>query len=150
MEPSISLKPEFPWRLINFPRNKSHLDNYQEEHVYCKDCCRRCSCADCRECGAPPPISPLNVLHWTRTKLHLSWGAKLKRPLGLLHARSEQWEDSVFEAGLDGALGNLGWWGVSLHIAEGWNWMTVKVPSKPYIPMILWPAPHPPNPLIPP
>ena len=37
----------------------------------------------------------------------------------------------VFKARLDGALGNLVWWEVSLPMAGGWNWMVFKVPSNP-------------------
>ena len=37
----------------------------------------------------------------------------------------------VFEARLDGALGNLVWWEVSLPMARGWNWMGFKIPSNP-------------------
>ena len=36
----------------------------------------------------------------------------------------------VFKARLDGALGNLGWWEVSLPMAGEWNWMGFKVPSN--------------------
>ena len=36
----------------------------------------------------------------------------------------------VFKARLDGALGSLGWWGVSLPMAGGWNWMVCNVPSN--------------------
>jgi len=31
----------------------------------------------------------------------------------------------VFKARLDVALGSLVWWFVILHIAEGWNWMSI-------------------------
>ena len=37
----------------------------------------------------------------------------------------------VFKARLDGALGNLVWWEVSLPRAGGWNWMDFKAPSNP-------------------
>ena len=37
----------------------------------------------------------------------------------------------VYEARLDGALGNLVWWEVSLAMAGGWNQMDFKVPSNP-------------------
>ena len=37
----------------------------------------------------------------------------------------------VFKAGLDGALGNLVWWEVSLPMARGWNQVVFKVlPTK--------------------
>ena len=36
----------------------------------------------------------------------------------------------VFNARLDGALGNLVWWEVSLPMAGGWNWVIFKVPSN--------------------
>ena len=35
-----------------------------------------------------------------------------------------------FKARLDGALGNLGEWKVSLPMAGGWNWMIFAVPLK--------------------
>ena len=44
----------------------------------------------------------------------------------------------VFKARLDGALGNLVWWEVSLPMAGGWNWVIVKVPSNPNPSVILW------------
>lgn len=37
---------------------------------------------------------------------------------------------TVFTTRLDGALGNLVYWEVPLLTAEGWNWMSFKVPSK--------------------
>ena len=36
----------------------------------------------------------------------------------------------VFKARLDGALGSLGWWEVSLSMAGGWNWVGFKVPAN--------------------
>jgi len=36
----------------------------------------------------------------------------------------------VFKVRLDGALSNLVYWEVSLPIAEGWNQIILKVPSK--------------------
>jgi len=43
-----------------------------------------------------------------------------------------------FKARLDGALSTLGWWEMSLLMAEGgWNQMIFKVPSNPYHSMIL-------------
>ena len=36
----------------------------------------------------------------------------------------------VFKVRLDGALSNLDYWEVSLPIAEGWNQIILKVPSK--------------------
>mgnify|MGYP001855108949 CR=1 FL=1 len=42
----------------------------------------------------------------------------------------------AFKARLDGALSNLVWREVSLSIAEGWNWMILKVPSNPNHSMI--------------
>lgn len=46
----------------------------------------------------------------------------------------------VLKARLDGALGNLVWWEVSLPMAGGWNQGIFKIPSNPnhlYGPMIL-------------
>ena len=37
----------------------------------------------------------------------------------------------VFKARLDGALGSLVWWEVSLPMAGGWHWVVFKVPSNP-------------------
>ena len=49
----------------------------------------------------------------------------------------------VFKARLDGALGNLVWWEMSLPLASGWVWMIFKVPSNPNHSMILCTAgPH--------
>jgi len=39
---------------------------------------------------------------------------------------------------LDVALGSLGCWLVTLHIAGGWNWMSIVVLSNPGHPMILF------------
>ena len=36
----------------------------------------------------------------------------------------------VFKARLDGALGSLLWWEVSLPMAGGWNWVGFKDPSN--------------------
>jgi len=44
---------------------------------------------------------------------------------------------AVFKARLDGALSTLGWWKMSLLMAEGWNQMIYKVPSNPNHSMIL-------------
>ena len=33
----------------------------------------------------------------------------------------------AFKARLDVALGSLVWWLATLHIAEGWNWMSTVV-----------------------
>ena len=38
---------------------------------------------------------------------------------------------AVFKARLDGALGKLGWWRVSLPMAGGWNWMGCEVHYHP-------------------
>lgn len=38
----------------------------------------------------------------------------------------------------DGALSHLIWWNVSLPMAEGWNQMSFKVPSKANHSLILW------------
>ena len=43
----------------------------------------------------------------------------------------------VFKARLDGALGNLVWWEVSLPMAGDWNWMGFNVPSSPNHSVIL-------------
>ena len=37
----------------------------------------------------------------------------------------------AFKARLDGALGSLGCWLATLHIAGGWNWMSVVVLFNP-------------------
>ena len=37
----------------------------------------------------------------------------------------------AFKAKLDVALGSLGCWLVTLHIAGGWNWMIIVVLFKP-------------------
>ena len=37
----------------------------------------------------------------------------------------------AFEARLDVALGSLGCWLATLHIAGGWNWMSTVVLCKP-------------------
>ena len=36
----------------------------------------------------------------------------------------------VSKARLDGALGSLGWWEVSLPMAGGWNWVGFKASSN--------------------
>ena len=38
------------------------------------------------------------------------------------------------EAGLDGALGSLSWWGQPVH-CRGWGWVGFKLPSNPSHPM---------------
>ena len=43
----------------------------------------------------------------------------------------------AFKARLDVALGSLGWWLVTLHIAGGWNWMSTVVLFNPGHSMIL-------------
>ena len=37
----------------------------------------------------------------------------------------------AFKARLDVALGSLGWWLATLHIAGGWNWMSIVVLFNP-------------------
>ena len=37
----------------------------------------------------------------------------------------------AFKARLDVALGSLAWWLVTLHIAGGWNWMSIVVLFNP-------------------
>ena len=37
----------------------------------------------------------------------------------------------AFKARLDVALGSLGWWLVTLHIAQGWNWTSIVVLCNP-------------------
>ena len=37
----------------------------------------------------------------------------------------------AFKARLDVALGSLGWWLVTLHIAGGWNWMSIVLLFNP-------------------
>ena len=36
----------------------------------------------------------------------------------------------VLKATLDGALGSLSWWGATLPMAGGWNWVDYKVTSN--------------------
>ena len=43
----------------------------------------------------------------------------------------------VLKARLDGALGSLGWWEVSLPMAGDWNWVVFRVPSNPNHSVIL-------------
>ena len=43
----------------------------------------------------------------------------------------------AFKARLDVSLGSLGWWLVTLHIAGGWNWMSIVVLLNPGHSMIL-------------
>ena len=43
----------------------------------------------------------------------------------------------AFKARLDVALGSLVWWLVTLHIAGGWNWMSIVVLFNPGHSMIL-------------
>lgn len=43
----------------------------------------------------------------------------------------------VLKARLDGALGSLVWWDVSLPMAGGWDWVVFKVPSNPKHSLIL-------------
>ena len=44
----------------------------------------------------------------------------------------------VFKVRLDGALGSLVWWEVSLPIAGGWKEMVIKFPSNPKHFVIPW------------
>jgi len=44
----------------------------------------------------------------------------------------------AFKARLDVALGSLGCWLVTLHIAGGWNWMGIVGLFNPGHSMILW------------
>jgi len=44
----------------------------------------------------------------------------------------------AFKARLDVALGSLGWWLVTLHIAGGWNEMSIVVLFNPGHSVILW------------
>ena len=44
----------------------------------------------------------------------------------------------AFKARLDMALGSLVCWLVTLHIAGGWNWMSIVVLFNPGHPMSLW------------
>ena len=37
----------------------------------------------------------------------------------------------AFKARLDVALGSLGWWLATLHIARGWNWIVTVVLFNP-------------------
>jgi len=43
----------------------------------------------------------------------------------------------AFKARLDVALGSLDCWLATLHIAGGWNWMSIVVPFNPGHPMML-------------
>ena len=43
----------------------------------------------------------------------------------------------AFMARLDVALGSLVWWLATLHIAGGWNWMSIVVLCNPGHSMIL-------------
>ena len=43
----------------------------------------------------------------------------------------------AFKARLDVALGSLGCWLATLHIAGGWNWMSIVVLFNPGHPMML-------------
>jgi len=43
----------------------------------------------------------------------------------------------AFKARLDVALGSLGCWLATLHIAGGWNWMVTVVLFNPDQPMVL-------------
>jgi len=43
----------------------------------------------------------------------------------------------AFKARLDVALGSLVWWLATLHIAGGWNWMSIAVLFNPGHSMIL-------------
>jgi len=43
----------------------------------------------------------------------------------------------AFKARLDVALGSLVWWLATLHIAGGWNWMSIVVLFNPGLFMIL-------------
>jgi len=43
----------------------------------------------------------------------------------------------AFKARLDVALGSLGCWLATLHIAGGWNWMSIVVLSNPGHSMVL-------------
>ena len=61
------------------------------------------------------------VTHWNRL------------PKEVVHAPSLE----AFKARLDVALGSLGWWVVTVHIAGGWNWMIIVVLSNPGHSMIL-------------
>ena len=47
----------------------------------------------------------------------LLWGTPSPDPISL----------EAFKARLDVALGSLGWWLATLHIAGGWNWMSIVV-----------------------
>ena len=43
----------------------------------------------------------------------------------------------AFKAGLDVALGSLGCWLATLHVAGGWNWMSIVVLFNPGYSVIL-------------
>ena len=43
----------------------------------------------------------------------------------------------ALKARLDVALGSLGWWLLTLHIAGGWNWMSIVVLCNPGRSMVL-------------
>jgi len=61
------------------------------------------------------------VTHWNRS------------PKEAVDAPSLQ----AFKARLDVALGSLVWWLATLHIAGGWNWMSIVVLFNPGRSMIL-------------
>jgi len=48
----------------------------------------------------------------------------------------------AFKARLDVALGSLGCWLAALHIAGGWNWVSIVLLFNPgrsvFHPMVLW------------
>ena len=44
----------------------------------------------------------------------------------------------AFKARLDVALGSLGWWLATLHIAGGWNWMSTVFLFNPGYSVILY------------
>ena len=61
-------------------------------------------------------------MHWNRL------------PKEAVHAPSLE----AFKARLDVALGSLGWWVVTVHIAGGWNWMIIVVLFNPGRSVILF------------
>jgi len=61
------------------------------------------------------------VMHWNRL------------PKEVVDAPSLE----AFKARLDVALGSLVWWLATLHIAGGWNWMSIVVLFNPGYSMIL-------------
>jgi len=70
------------------------------------------------------------VLNWDRGELR-HWN---RLPEEVVDAPSLE----AFKARLDVALGSLVWWLVTLHVAGGWNWMSIVILFNPGHSVILW------------